>query len=111
MQVAELRKTERKLQEELKIVYKEKAKLAQDFVATTSQLQIVRENFEQHGRALTERSNAIKELKSSKKDLMAQMDHLRIAHEEAAQESLVRPFVQSERLQPFVEGKTNKMLP
>ena len=86
MQVAELKKTERRLQEELNGVYKEKAKLAQEYVTSTNQLQIVRENFEQHDRMLTERTNTIKELKSSKKELAAQLDHLREANGEAVKE-------------------------
>ena len=90
MQAAELRKTERRLQEELNGVYKEKAKLAQDYVAITKQLQIVRENFEQHDKLLTDRANTIKELKSSKKELVAQLDHLREANGEAVREMQVR---------------------
>ncbi len=89
--MAELRKTERRLQEELNSVYKEKAKLAQEYVATTNQLQIVRDNFEQHDRMLTDRGNTIKELKSSKKDLAAQLDHLREANGEAVRELQVCP--------------------
>lgn len=89
LKVAELRKSERKLQEELNAVYKDKAKLAQDYVASSNQLQIVRENFEQHDRMLTERANTIKELKSGKKEMSAQLAHLRDAHEEAAKELLV----------------------
>lgn len=90
VQVAELKKTARRLQEELNGVYKEKAKLAQEYVTSTNQLQIVRENFEQHDRMLTERANTIKELKSSKKDLAAQLDHLREANGEAVKELQVR---------------------
>ena len=86
MQVAELKKTERRLQDELNGVYKEKAKLAQDYVAITKQLQIVRENFEQHDKMLTDRANSIKELKSSKKELAGQLDHLREANGEAVRE-------------------------
>jgi hypothetical protein len=89
LQVAELRKSERKLQEEVNIVYKEKAKLAEDYVAATRQLQIVRDNFEQHDKILTERSATIKELKVARKEVLAQMDHLRDAHAEAVQEMQV----------------------
>jgi DNA repair exonuclease SbcCD ATPase subunit len=89
LQVAELRKSERKLQEEVNSLYKEKAKLAEDYVAATRQLQIVRDNFEQHDRVLTERSATIKDLKLSKKELAAQMDHLKDAHAEAVQEMQV----------------------
>jgi len=70
-------------------VYKEKAKLAEDYVAATRQLQIVRDNFEQHDKILTERSATIKELKVGRKDLAAQMDHLREAHAVAVQEMQV----------------------
>ena len=86
LKVAELKKAERKLQEELNSVYKDKAKLAQDYVASTNQLQIVRENFEQHDRLLTDRTNTIKELRASKRELAAQLDHLRDAQGEAAKE-------------------------
>ena len=85
-QVVELRKSERRLQEELNGLYKEKAKLAQDYVTINKQLQIVRENFEQHDKMLTDRANTIKELKGSKKELAVQMDHLREANGEAVRE-------------------------
>lgn len=91
MKVTELRKSGQKLQDELNGLYKEKAKIAQDYVAATKQLQIVRENFEKHDRALDERSNTIKELKTAKKDLLSQLQHLREAHAEAVKELEVTP--------------------
>ena len=85
-QVQALQEQVKKLQEELNNVYKEKASLAQEVLGATKQLQIVRENFEQHDKTLTERSNTIKELKASKKDLSCQIDHLKAAHAETAKE-------------------------
>lgn len=89
----ELKKSKDKLQEELNSVYKEKAKLAEEYMASSKQLQIVRENFEQHDRMLTERENTIKELKAGKKDLVTQLAHLREAHEETVKELQVRPWL------------------
>ena len=91
MRVLELRDRAKSLQEDLNGVYKEKAKLAEELLASSKQLQIVRENFEQHDKTLTERANIIKELKAAKKDLTAQVDHLRAAHTEAVKELEVSP--------------------
>lgn len=86
MQVVALREQAKTLQAELNAVYKEKAALAAEVLAATKQLAIVRENFEQHDRALTERSNALRELKAVRKEQAAQIAQLVAAQEEGAKE-------------------------
>ena len=82
----ELGKRAKLLQEELTGLYKEKAKLVEDLMTGSKQLQIVRENNEQQSRALTEQANTIKELKLARKELTQQLDHMRAAQVEAASE-------------------------
>lgn len=49
-------------------------------------MQIVRENFEQHDKTLTERSQTIKELKAAKRESASQIEHLKTAQGEAVKE-------------------------
>lgn len=85
-QVRELRERAGALQEELNGVYKEKSRLAEEVLESTRRLQIVRENFEQHDKTLTERTNTIKQLKAQKKELAAEVGHLKEAQAEAVKE-------------------------
>lgn len=89
-QVRELRERAAALQEELNTAYREKSRLAEEFLESTRRLQIVRENFEQHDKTLTERANTIKQLKAQRKELTAEVGHLKAAQGEAVRELEVR---------------------
>lgn len=81
----------KKLQEQVNQLFEEKAKLAEKVLTETEQLRIVRDNFNQQHKALTEGNKTIKELKAQKKDLQAQIDQLHTAQTTAAEELQVDP--------------------
>ncbi|KAK9828803.1 hypothetical protein WJX72_002152 [[Myrmecia] bisecta] len=65
---------------ELHDTWKAKAKLAEECMAATKQLGIVRENNEQQSKQLDEHSAEIKDLKVKLRDLRDQLDQERAAH-------------------------------
>eukprot|EP00884_Botryococcus_braunii_P018248 jgi/Botrbrau1/5106/Bobra.0128s0017.1 len=69
----------KEMQEELTGVYKEKGRLAEELVATSRQLQVVRDNNEAQGRALDDSGAEMKRLKQRIKELADTADHERDA--------------------------------
>ena len=80
----------KKLQDQVNQLYEEKSKLAEKLLAESEQLRIVRDNFNQQDKTVTEQNRSIKEVKAQKKEMQAQIDLLKAAQVATAEEIKVR---------------------
>lgn len=86
IQVAQLRTECKRLQDQVNQLFEEKAKLAERLFKESEQLRIVRDNYNQQDKAMTERDKTIKDLKGQKKDLQGQITSLNAAQVASSEE-------------------------
>ena len=91
VQVAAAETQAKELQAELTSTYREKAKLAEDLVAASRQLQVVRDTNEAQARELADAAAKLREARGRVKDMSDVLDKERAARALAASELEVPP--------------------